>query len=231
MADRRLAILEDLERSEEEVAAETAEIEELYASSEDVRGAALELVSFLQRLPDDRAAAEREIEESAAALEGAADAAERAEQELPAAEASGDAERIAAARRFHIRARDALGLAERRARDALSRASELEASAKAAEERADQLAARAAELAQTLSRRPRVAVEAGVRPGAGPAEIAEWGTQVRAALLVTRSQVAAERDALVRQANELAAGAVGEPVGAMSASGAAEVLRRTLASR
>ena len=68
----------------------------------------------------------------------------------------------------------------------------------------------------------------GVPPGAGPAEIAEWGTQVRAALLVARSQVAAERDALVRQANELAANAVGEPIAAMSAAGAAELLRRTL---
>ena len=195
-----------------------------------MRGAALELVSFLQRLPDDRAAAEREIEESAAALEAAADAAERAEQELAAAEASGEAERIAAARRFHIRARDSLGVAERRARDSLSRASELEASAEASEERADQLAARAAELGEALGRRPRVAVEAGSRPGAGPAEIAEWGTQVRAALLVARSQVAAEQDALVRQANELAAGVVGEPVAAMSASGAAEMLRTRLAS-
>ena len=37
-----------------------------------------------------------------------------------------------------------------------------------------------------------------------------------------------ERDALVRQANELAAGVVGEPVAAMSASGAAEILRSTL---
>jgi hypothetical protein len=51
---------------------------------------------------------------------------------------------------------------------------------------------------------------------------------VRAALLVARNQVAAERDALVRQANELAANAVGEPVAAMSAAGAAELLRRTL---
>ena len=230
MDDRRLAILEDLEHAEEAVAAETAEIEDLYTACEEVRSAALELVSFLHRLPDDRATAEREIEESAAALEAAADAAERAEQELAAAEASGDAERIAAARRFHIRARDSLGVAERRARDALSRTSELEASAKASEERADQLAARAGELAETLGRRPRVAVEAGARPGAGPAEIAEWGTQVRAALLVARSQVAAEQDALVRQANELAAGVVGEPVAATSASGAAEMLRTRLAS-
>jgi hypothetical protein len=228
MTDRRLEILEDLERDEEAVAAELAEIDELYAACENLRGAALELVAFLGRLPDERVAAEREIEESTRALEAAADAAERAERELAAAEAAGDAERLAAARRFQIRTRDALGVVERRAREALSRASELEAAAKAAEERADELASRARELADALGRRPRVAVEAGVRPGADPAGIAEWGTQARAALLVARSQVAAERDALVRQANELAANVVGDPVAAMSAAGAAELLRRTL---
>lgn len=228
MADRRLEILEDLERTEEEVAAELVEIDELYAACKELRGAALALVAFLRGLPGERTALEREIEESTRVLEAAADAAEQAEQELAAAEDDGDSERLAAARRFHIRARDALGVAERRARDALSRASELGAAAKAAEERADELASRARELADALSRRSRVAVEAGVRPGPGPAEIAEWGTQVRAALLVARNQVAAERDALVRQANELAANAVGEPVAAMSAAGAAELLRRTL---
>jgi len=230
MTDRRLEILEDLERTEEEVAAEVAEIDELYAACEELRGAALELIAFLEKLPEERAAAEREIEESTRALEAAADAAEQAEQELPAAEAAGDAERLAAARRFHIRTRDALGVVERRARDALGRASELEAAATAAEEQAETRASRAGELAEALSRRPRVAVEAGVRPATDPAEIAEWGTQARAALLVARSQVAAERDALVRQANELAANAVGEPIAAMSAAGAAELLRRTLGS-
>jgi len=57
MADRRLAILEDLERAEEEVAAEMAEIDELYAASEDVRGRALHLVTFLEALPEERDAA------------------------------------------------------------------------------------------------------------------------------------------------------------------------------
>jgi chromosome segregation ATPase len=229
MADRRLEILEDLERGEEEVAAEMAEIDELYAASEELREGALDLVAFLGALPDERAAAAAEIEEAARTLEEAAAAADQAEQELEAAEAAGDEERLAAARRFHIRARDAFGLAERRARDARTRGSELEAAAAAAEDQAKRLAAQAQDLAEALSRRPRVAVQSGAGPGADPAEIAEWGTQVRAALLIARSQVAAERDALVRQANELAAVAVGEPVAAMSAAGAADLLRRTLA--
>ena len=77
----------------------------------------------------------------------------------------------------------------------------------------------------------RHANEAGVdleSTRVSPAQVAEWGTQVRAALLVTRSQVAADRDALVRQANELASNVVGESVAAMSAAGAGDLLRRTL---
>jgi hypothetical protein len=228
MPDRRLAILEDLERSEEEVAAELAEVDELYAACEQVRLGAHDLIDLLERLPEEREAAEREIEEAARALEDAGAVFENAEQELAAAEKTGDQEVVAAARRFHIRARDALHLAERRARAAEDHAAELEAAARAAEEHVRELSARARELAEALGRRPRVAVETEIPPDASPAQVAEWGTQARAALLVARSQVAAERDALVRQANELASNVVGEPVGAMSAAGAADLLRRTL---
>jgi hypothetical protein len=228
MPDRRLALLEDLERGEEEVAAELAEVDELYAASEQVRLGAHDLVDFFVRLPEEREAAGREIEESGRALEEARAVFENAEQELAAAEKARDQEVLAAARRFHIRTRDALHLAERRARTAEDQATELEGAAMAAEQHGKDLNARARELAETLARRPRVAVETEVRPDATPAQIAEWGTQARAALLVARSQVAVERDALVRQANELASNVVGEPVAAMSAAGAADLLRRSL---
>ena len=228
MPDRRLAILEDLERAEEEVAAELAEIDELYAAFEQVRLGAHDLGDFLERLPEAREAAAREIEEAARALDEAQAAFRKAEQELAAAEKGEDKERLAAARRFLIRTRDALHLAERRARAAEDRAAELEAAAIAAEQHAKELSTRSRELAQVLGRRPRVAVKTVIPPDAVPAQVAEWGTQVRAALLVARSQVAAEREALVRQANELASNVVGEPVAVMSTAGAADLLRRTL---
>jgi predicted nucleic acid-binding Zn-ribbon protein len=230
MPDRRLALLEDLERGEEEVAADLAELDELYAAGEQVRLGAHDLVDFFERLPEEREAAARGVEESAQALHEARAAFEQAEQELAATEHGDDQERLAAARRFHIRTRDALHLAERRAQAAEDRAAELETAATAAEEHVKELNARARELADALDRRPRVAAETEIPPDASPAQVAEWGTQARAALLVARSQVAAERDALVRQANELASNAVGEPVAAMSAAGAADLLRRTLES-
>jgi hypothetical protein len=228
MPDRRLAILEDLERAEEEVAAEVAEIDELYAAGEQVRLAGLDLVEFFERLPEERNAARHEIEETARALEEARADAERAEQQLATAEAADDPERLADARRFHIRAQDALHLSERRAQDAQAHAAELEEAARAAEQGAKELTARARELAEALRRRPRVGLESEILLDASPADIAEWGTQARAALLVARNQVASERDAFVRQANELASNVVGEPVATMSAAGAAELLRRTL---
>jgi hypothetical protein len=231
MTDRRVEILEDLERSEEEVAAELAEIDELYAACERVRLAAHDLLDLLERLPEERETAAREIEEAARALDEAGAVFENAQQELAAAEKTGDQEVLAAARRFHIRTRDALGLAERRARAAEAHAAELGAAANAAEEHVKELTAQARGLADALARRPRVALETEISPDASPAQVAEWGTQARAALLVARNQVAAERDALVRQANELAANVVGEPVAAMSAAGAANLLRRTLAGR
>jgi hypothetical protein len=230
MPDRRLAILEDLERAEEEVAAELAEVDELYAACEQVRLAAHDLLDFVERLPEEREAAAREIEEAARARDEGRAVFENAQQELAAAEKTGDPDVLAAARRFHIRTRDALHLADRRAHAAEDRAAELAAAATAAEHHARELNARAHELAEALARRPRVALETAIAPDATPAQVAEWGTQARAALLVARSQVAAERDALVRQANELASNVVGEPVGAMSAAGAANLLRRTLDS-
>lgn len=137
---------------------------------------------------------------------------EQATAELEAAEASGDDERLAAARRFDIRARDRLHMAERRAADTRRRSEELEARAAAVERESRELDERAQQLARALGERPRLAAEAGVLPAAGLDGIAEWGTRARAALLVARSQLSAERDGLIRQANELGELVLGEPL-------------------
>ena len=51
----------------------------------------------------------------------------------------------------------------------------------------------------------------------------EWAGRARAALFVARGGLAAERDAVVRQANELGALVLGEP---LTAGGPASVARR-----
>ena len=46
--------------------------------------------------------------------------------------------------------------------------------------------------------------------------MAAWVDTAQAALLVAHSQAAAERDAVIRQANELGSAVLGEPLGSAS---------------
>jgi len=228
MPDRRLAFIRELEQADEAVAAVLTELDELYAACEGVRERALELEAFFVRLPDERAAAVLTEQDARAATEERRAAAGQAEAELHAAEAARDDERIAAARRFDVRARDALHTAERLLREAEEHSARLEGQADAAGDEAEVLARRARELAAALAERPRLAAEAGAQPEEGLAGIAEWGTRARAALLVARGQLAAEREAVARQANELGALVLGEPLTATSASGVVRRVEREL---
>jgi hypothetical protein len=228
MPDRRLAFLRELEQADEAVAAVLVELDELYVACEDVRTRALELEAFLERLPAVREAAATAVGETQGVAEEARAAAAAAGAELKAAEAAGDADGIAAARRFAVRARDSLGMAERRAAEAVEEVGRLERRAGEARREEGALAGRARELAAALAERPRLAAEAGAEPEAGLAGIADWGTRARAALLVARGQLAAERDAVVRQANELGTLVLGEPLTATSAAGVARRVEREL---
>ena len=114
-------------------------------------------------------------------------------------------------------------MAERRGEELRAALAVLEADAADAEAEIPVLAGRARELAEALSRRPRLASEAAAAPGPDLERIAEWATQARAALFVARGALAAERDALIRQASELGSAVLGEPI---AAAGAAEIVRR-----
>jgi hypothetical protein len=228
MADGRVALLQELERADEVAAAELAEVDELRADVLDLRERALELGAFFTRLPAERTAAAEAAEEAVRALAAARVAAERAAEASARAEGNADAERVAEARRFEVRARDSLHMAERRAQSAREQMTDLEARAEAAERETAALEARARELAASLEPRPRLAYDAVGGPQQGAPGVAEWGTRARAALLVARSQVEAEREAVVRQANELGALVLGETLPPLGASAVARRVEREL---
>ena len=221
--DERLALLRDLERADEAVAAELAELDELYTEVEELRGRTLELQEFFAGLPAAREAAAADVASAEQRLSQARDALEEAVGELARAEAEADAERLAEARRVELRERDAVLIAEHRGAAARDHAAELETRAETAERETTALEERARKLAEALLARPRLTGEAVARPEPGASGVAEWGTRARAALLVARSQLAAERDAVVRQANELGAVVLGEE---LPPQGAAAVARR-----
>jgi hypothetical protein len=228
MGDRRLDFLRELERADEEVAATLAELDELYAASEMVRTRALELETFLVRLPAERKERTRALDAAEAERSAAEAAAERADAALEAAEADGDPDWLAAARRFAVRARDALAVGERRLSGAQIELEALERRAAEAEAETPALEARARGLAEALRRRPGLAGAAGSEPAPGLAGVADWGGSARAALLVARSALAGEREALIRQANELGSLVLGEPLTSASAATVARSVERAL---
>ncbi|MDQ3857803.1 MAG: hypothetical protein M3327_05050, partial [Actinomycetota bacterium] len=59
---------------------------------------------------------------------------------------------------------------------------------------------------------------AGAEAGPTLADVARWATEARAALFVARGRLAAEREALIRQANELGTVVLGEPLASQSAA-------------
>ena len=129
MPDARLALLRELERADEAVAAELAETDELSAEVDGLRAGALELDAFLRRLPEERALTSEAVAEARRTLDEAETGARLALDEVARAEAGGDEDRLAEARRFELRARDSLQMAKRRLESGLERAAELDARA------------------------------------------------------------------------------------------------------
>jgi fused signal recognition particle receptor len=231
VTDRRLALIRELERADEEVGALLAELDELYTATEEVRTRALELEAFEARLPAAQAAAARGLEEAESEADAARETAERAAAEFHAAEEAGDRERFMAARRFDVRARDSLAVAERRVREAEEDVRRLETEAAAAAREVPQVEDRAHELAAALSHRPRLAAEAGATPSSGLPGVSEWAGRARAALLVARNSLAAERDAVIRQANELGSLVLGEPLAPVATASVVRRVERELGER
>jgi chromosome segregation ATPase len=228
MADRRtLAFLRELERADEEVAATLAELDELAREVNGLRGRVEELEAFLARLPAERIRLEEAEREWELHVHSSGDELAAAEQELDGAEGAKDESRVAAARHRVVRARDALHIAERRLAEVRAERREHESNAQAAEQETSALEDTARRLAATLAERPRLAEQAGAQPAPGLTGVGDWASDARAALVVARSSLASERDALIRQANELGAVVLGEPVLATSPGAIARRLEQT----
>jgi chromosome segregation ATPase len=124
------------------------------------------------------------------------------------------AERIVQYRRDELHDADAWLLQARTAREQLDRESEQR------RVEADRLADRAAELAERVRDVPS--------PAPGLEGAAEWGARARGALLVRHSRLADERDKVVREATELVASVVGDPLLVTGVAGVRDRLERAL---
>jgi len=167
-----------------------------------VRDRLTALPADLERASATLAEAEREVEERRASVEEAEAAATRTDDP--------------AARRAEVRARDLLHSARRKATHAKAELERLQHEAERRRQEAAELATRARALAAELRERPGLGETASEPPGETLDDVIAWATETRAALLVARSGLAAQRDAVIRQANELGSLVLGEPLAAQT---------------
>ena len=200
-----------------------AELDELAREAERIGTQAEELERGRRELPAQLEAAKAACEEAEAAAEDRQGIVSRVESTLTEAEQRGDGDRVVAIRRDATRAHDHARMAEQRLNAARAEEQRLSDEADRAERDRSDLVERAREIARALRERPGLTDQAGLEPADDLAELGRWTTEARAALFVARGQLATQREQLIRQANELGAAVLGEP---LSASSAAVVARR-----
>jgi chromosome segregation ATPase len=215
-----LRIVDELERRDEDAAAALLEIEALQREVEETRARAAATAAFLAAFPD--ALAVREAEQRAAdeSRTKASAALADAEAELARAADRGREDARLAAERAVQHARDALREAELRVDRARAGRERLEREEQEQHADAERLVLRVGPLAQRLAENPQVGT---VPPGPGLDAVLEWASRARGDLLLAHAGLATERDKVVREATELVASALGEP---LPGNGVAGVRRR-----
>lgn len=220
-----LRLAEELERRDEQAAAELGEVERLAADVGRTGAAAAEALRFLEALPGALAELDREAAATRAAraeAEAALAEAERRERD-----AHGEQQQLTAARAVQ-HARDDLRDAVARGERADAARARLEDEAAVRRREAGELEQEAAALTERLAAVSRVAHEAAAAP-AGFAGLPEWAALARGALLVAAAGLSFERDRVAREATELLASVSGDPLSLAGAQGVRERVARALA--
>jgi chromosome segregation ATPase len=198
MVEPLLTFADELERRDASVAAQLARVESLQAEVEEIRTHARAAVDFLASLPAALAGHARDEEQAEADRAAAQRRLGEAEQEKD------ETARVLAVRRAH----DAIADAERRVERAREHQAVLER-----------------EGAERRDEGVRLAERAGV---AALDAVLPWASQRRGELVLEGSGLARERDAVVREASELLASVLGDPLAATSVAGLRARLERAL---
>ncbi|MFQ5426625.1 MAG: hypothetical protein ACE5EV_06065 [Gaiellales bacterium] len=210
MSDSHVDYLRELVEKEHEAAVDLAALDGLLGETARVRERAARIRRTLDAEPIERArhgeavtAARRDLEARVAALAVA-------EREVASAEAAGEDADLASARRQLMRAQDAVITARQHLERTIAASDAFEEQVAVARRELPLVEEEAASLAAALAGRARGAGAAGDLPSRDLAGIDEWAVAARAALTVARASAATERDAIMRQADEVGSAVLGE---------------------
>jgi len=218
-----LTIADDLERRDERAAEALLEVERLQAEVDELRAHAGAAAAFLRELPPAQAALAAEEQAAAEARERAVEAVRGAEDELARVQERGSESACLEAARTAQHARDALEEAQLRVARAQTERARLEQEGAERGAEAERLERRAAELAV----HPRLEHDVAA-PATGLHGLVDWAARARGELLVSYAALATERDKIVREATELVASVLGEPLVSTGAAGVRQRLERAL---
>jgi chromosome segregation ATPase len=224
-----LAAAAALEARDAELEAALEPVDELARRAAHVHERALALERLLASVPVELGGLEREeaeARERRIEADLALAAAERAAAEVSSSRRASD-EKRAQAERALAHAREAAADAAARIERVADSQRRLLAEEQAARGEATLLARNAADTAAAVSELPRVSDSGRTPPGDTLPELSAWADRVGAALLVVRGGLVGEREHLLREAGELAATALGEPLYGASVS----MVRRRLEER
>jgi chromosome segregation ATPase len=206
-----LDVVARLETDDARIASLLARTNALLERAGAVGGRARELEAAFAALPEERAALEREEDVGREAMTATQEALSEAERRLAELAGSRRAEkRREDAEREVARARDAVADSEKRVERVVARQRELGEQERRRRAEVPDLAAKAGAAADELDELPGVSESGRAQPESGLPGLAAWADRVRAALLVVRSSLEAERERLVREASELGAAVLGE---------------------
>lgn len=216
MSDARaagiLAAADELQRRDDAVAAEIAELDELASTAAAVRSNALEVRDALAAVPVEAAAVEHSLGE---ARERASDAhAELAEAThrlagLEAARRRREDDVLQARRRVST-ATEAVADTRSRVDRLLAKRLEVRDEERALRDSADALNVEAHAVAERIRSVPGVMDAGKGVPGTSLDSIDDWAARARAALFVARGTVEIERERIVHEASALLGSVLGE---------------------
>jgi hypothetical protein len=222
------ALLDELVVADQTQAVAIAEIDELGRRTEEVHAQADELGHLLAAAPAERERIGAVLSEAEEQERSRAESLALAERELDEAAAGRDKERLQEAKRRHLQASDALAMSTKLVASLRAEQDELARRVAEAKEATPRVEARASAIAAELRGLSHVAGPAAELPASGLEGVSAWATGARAALLVARNGLAAQREAVVRQASELGSAIVGEALVATSTETIARRVRASL---
>jgi hypothetical protein len=200
MNERATDELRQLAEQDAELAARTTRLAELDRATAALRDRAETIDAFFASYPAEETRRRSAVADAGADLEGRRKELKEAEDTLERAK---DEEAREYARRAVTRAVDHVAVASARLERAEAEHLELELEAAALPSDVPDLERRAAAIAAEVADVPQ--------PGEGPRALVDWSSHAHAELFVATRQLDAQRERIIREANELGTMLLGEP--------------------